>query len=116
MASFSVAWMCKRLGVSASGFYAWRKRDPSERAKKDVELRVLIRASFEQSRRTYGSPRIHRDLVETKQVVGRNRVIRIMQEEGINARVRKRFKCTTMSNHDQPIAPNVLDREFTSQR
>jgi len=108
----SIEWMCERLGVSPSGFYAWRKREPSTRAKKDIELRVLIRASFEQSRRTYGSPRIHEDLLEEGERVGRNRVIRIMQEEGIKARVRKRFKCTTMSEHDQPVAPNVLDRKF----
>jgi putative transposase len=109
---FKVSELCRAMRVSASGFYAWCKREPSTHAKKDVELRVLIRASFEQSRRTYGSPRIHEDLVEEGEHVGRNRVIRIMQEEGIKARLRKRFKCTTMSEHDQPIAPNVLDRKF----
>jgi transposase InsO family protein len=105
--------LCRALRVSSSGFYAWCKRKPSEHAKKDIELRILIRASFDKSRRTYGSPRILRDLVEEDgQQVGRNRVIRIMQEEGLKARVRKRFKCTTDSKHDQPIAPNVLDRDF----
>lgn len=111
---FKVTELCHALRVSPSGFYAWRKRQPSERAKKDIELRVLIRASFEQSRRTYGSPRIYEDLVDAGKHVGRNRVIRIMQEEGIKARVRKRFKCTTMSEHDQPVAPNVLGRDFTA--
>lgn len=109
-----VAWMCKRLGVSASGYYAWRTRAPSTRATKDVALRVQIRASFEHSRRTYGSPRIHADLVEDGERVGRKRVIRIMQEEGLRARLRKRFKSTTMSEHDQPIAPNVLARDFAA--
>jgi len=113
-AFFDVTWMCERLGVSASGFYAWRTREPSERTKKDIELRVLVRASFDKSRRTYGSPRILRDLVEDGEKVGRNRVIRIMQQQGIKARVRKRWKCTTDSNHDQPIAPNVLDRDFAA--
>lgn len=107
---FKVTEVCRALRVSPSGYYAWCKRQPSKHAKKDIELRVLIRAAFEQSRRTYGSPRIHEDLVEAGEHVGCNRVIRIMQEEGIGARVRKRFKCTTMSEHDQPIAPNVLDR------
>jgi len=111
---FKVTELCSAMRVSTSGFYAWLKREPSVRAKKDIELRVLIRASFEQSRRTYGSPRIHEDLLEDGEHVGRNRVIRIMQEEGIKARVRKRFKSTTMSEHDQPIAPNVLDRDFTA--
>ena len=109
---FKVSELCRAMRVSASGFYAWCKREPSTRATKDIELRVLIRASFEKSRRTYGSPRIHKDLVEANQRVGRNRVIRIMEAEGIRARVRKRFKNTTMSEHDQPIAPNVLDRNF----
>jgi transposase InsO family protein len=109
---FKVSELCRAMRVSASGFYAWCKREPSTRATKDIELRVLIRASFEKSRRTYGSPRIHEDLVEANQRVGRNRVIRIMEAEGIRARVRKRFKNTTMSEHDQPIAPNVLDRNF----
>ena len=112
---FKVTELCRALRLSTSGYYAWCKREPSARAKKDIELRVLIRAAFEQSRRTYGSIRIHEDLVEDHgQRVGRNRVIRIMQEEGIRARPRKRFKCTTMSEHDQPIAPNVLGRDFTA--
>lgn len=98
--------------MSPSGFYAWRKREPSERETTDLELRVLIRTSFEESRRTYGSPRIHEDLVELGKHVGRNRVIRIMQAEGLQARPRKRFKCTTMSDHDQPVAANVLERKF----
>ncbi|MDX2088425.1 MAG: IS3 family transposase [Kofleriaceae bacterium] len=86
---FKVSELCRALRVSPSGFYAWCKREPSEHAKKDVELRVLIRASFDKSRRNYGSPRILRDLVEDDgQKVGRNRVIRIMQEEGLKARVR----------------------------
>jgi transposase InsO family protein len=112
---FKVTELCRAFRLSTSGYYAWCKREPSERAKKDIELRVLIRASFEKNRRAYGSPRILRDLVEDDgQKVGRNRVIRIMQEEGLKARARKRFKCTTDSNHDQPIAPNVLSREFTA--
>jgi len=111
----SIEWMCDRLGVSSSGFYAWRKRPPSTRAKKDKQLKVLIKASFDESRKTYGSPRIHEDLRDDHgEKVGRNRVIRLMQAEGIRARARKRFKCTTMSDHDQPVAANVLARQFTA--
>ena len=73
---------------------------------------MLIRTSFEESRRTYGSPRVLVDLAELGKNVGRNRVIRIMQEEGLHARPRKRFKCTTMSDHDQPVAANLLERDF----
>jgi putative transposase len=108
----SIEWMCERLGVSASGFYAWRTRSPSTRAKKDEQLKVLIKASFDESRKTYGSPRVLADLREDGEKVGRNRVIRLMQEQRLRARARKRFKCTTMSDHDQPVAANILGREF----
>ena len=81
----------------------------------DRRLKVLVRASFEESKQRYGSPRIHRDLLEQQERVSRKRVIRLMQEEGLKARVRKRFKCTTMSDHDQPVAANLLDRQFTAE-
>lgn len=108
----SVEWICDRLGVSASGYYAWRKRPPSMKAKKDAQLKVRIRASFERSRNTYGSPRVLEDLREDGETVGRNRVIRLMQAEQLRARARKRFKNTTNSDHAEPIAPNLLERNF----
>jgi len=111
-ASWPVTALCAAMKVSTSGFYASQRRAPSTRARKDEFLKVSIRASFEASRKTYGSPRIHEDLVEAKEKVGRNRVIRIMQAEGIEARVRRRYRSTTMSDHDQPVAANVLNREF----
>jgi putative transposase len=73
---------------------------------------VLVRASFDASRQRYGSPRIHEDLIEQDERVSRKRVIRLMQEDGLEARARKRFKHTTMSDHDQPVAANLLDRRF----
>ena len=75
-----------------------------------------MRASFETSGKRYGSPRIWKDLVEEDCHVSRKRVVRLMQEQGLVARVRKRFKSTTMSDHDQPVAANVLDRQFTADR
>ena len=71
-----------------------------------------MRASFDESHQRYGSPRIHEDLIEQEERVSRKRVIRLMQEDGLEARARKRFKCTTMSDHDQPVAANLLDRCF----
>ena len=76
---------------------------------------MLIRASFEASKHRYGSPRIHRDLLEEGEAVSRKRVIRLMQDDDLVARRRKRFKCTTMSDHHHPVAANVLDREFTAE-
>ena len=108
--------MCHVLGVSASGYYAWCRRPASTHAQRDRQLRVLVRASFDASMQRYGSPRIHEDLREQDVRVSRKRVIRLMQEDGLQARARKRFKCTTMSEHDQPVAANLLDRQFTADR
>jgi transposase InsO family protein len=106
--------MCQVLGMSASGYYAWYRRSDSAHAHRDRQLRVLVRASFDASKQRYGSPRIHEDLLEQEIRVSRKRVIRLMQEDGLKARARKRFKCTTMSDHDQPVAANLLDRQFTA--
>jgi putative transposase len=107
--------MCEVLGVSTAGYYAWCRRPPSGHARRDRQLRVLVQASFTASKGRYGSPRIHRDLRDDhQQHVSRKRVIRLMQTDGLKARVRKRFKCTTMSDHDQPVAANLLDRQFTA--
>jgi putative transposase len=77
---------------------------------------VLVRASFTASKHRYGSPRIHRDLRDDHdQWVSRKRVIRLMQEEGLKARIRKRFICTTDSTHALPVAPNLLNRAFTAE-
>ncbi len=78
-------------------------------------MRVAVRAAFERSRRRYGSPRIHRELRDDDVRVSRKRVVRLMREEGLQARPRKRFKATTDSNHTQPVAPNVLARDFTAE-
>jgi putative transposase len=101
--------------VSSSGYYAWCRRPESARAQRDRQLKVLVRASFEASKHRYGSPRIHEDLLEQQERVSRKRVIRLMQEDGLKARLRKRFKCTTMSDHDEPVAANLLDRQFTAE-
>src|SRR5207245_8762996 len=109
-ATFPIARMCQVFDVSTSGYYAWCRRAESAHAQRDRQLRVLVRASFAASQQRYGSPRIHEDLIEQKEPVSRKRVIRLMQEDGLKARARKRFKCTTMSDHDQPVAANLLDR------
>ena len=102
------------MQVSASGFYASQGRPESAHALADRRLRVMVRASFEASKHRYGSPRIHEDLIEQEEYVSRKRVVRLMQEDGLEARARKRFKATTMSDHDQPVAANLLDRQFTA--
>ena len=111
-ATYPLAKLCRWLGVTRSGFYAWRQRPESPRTREDRRLKVLVRASFAASKQRYGSPRVHEDLIEQHEHVSRKRIIRFMQEDGLVARVRKRFKATTMSDHDQPVAANLLDRRF----
>jgi transposase InsO family protein len=114
-AEFPITKVCEVMQVSASGFYASRGRLESTHARDDRRLRVLVRASFDESRRRYGSPRVYRDLVEQGIQVSPKRVARLMQEDGLKARARKRFKMTTMSDHDQPVAANLLGRQFEAQ-
>ena len=113
-AEHTVSMLCRCLDVTRSGFYAWRRRPESTHTATDRRLRVLVRASFDASRQRYGSPRIHADLVDQDVRVSRKRVGRVMREAGLKARARKRYKCTTMSDHDQPVAANVLNQEFTA--
>jgi len=112
-ASFPVAFMCRHLEVSRSGFYASQLRPESSRAKEDRRLRVSIRAAWKRSRRTYGCHRLHEDLKEDGEKVGRKRVLRLMKEDNVVGKQRRRrFIVTTDSKHTLPIAPNVLDRKF----
>ena len=106
--------LCRCLRVTRSGFNAWRRRPESKRAQNDRRLKVLIRTSFTAGRGYYGSPRVHDDLREAKERVSRKRIIRLMQEDGLKARVRKRHKVTTDSDHNQPIADNLLQQTFTA--
>jgi putative transposase len=103
------------MRVSRSGFYASRGRPESTHARDDGRLRVLVRASFDESRKRYGSPRVRQDLIEQGIRVSPKRVARLMQEDGLVARARKRYKSTTMSDHDQPVAANLLDRRFAAE-
>jgi transposase InsO family protein len=113
-AEHTVTILCRCLRVTRSGFYAWQRRPESTHARDDRRLTVLVRASFEDSTHRYGSPRIHEDLLEQHEHVSRKRVVRLMQEDGLVARLRKRYKLTTMSDHDQPVAANLLDRRFAA--
>jgi putative transposase len=106
--------MCKVLEVSTQGFYAWLKRSPSGRQRANVALAVTIKELHIRSRRRYGSPRVQRALQVRGQRVGRNRIARLMREQGLRARPKRRFRRTTDSNHQHPVAPNVLDRNFTA--
>jgi putative transposase len=109
---FPVRLMCRVLSVCASGFYAWRKRAPSARAQQDKRLLLEVRVAHEESRETYGAPRVHRELRAQGTRVGKKRVARLMQEDGLVVRRSGHYVHTTDSNHAYPLAPNLLDRHF----
>jgi putative transposase len=111
-AQFPVGVLCETLGVSRSGFYAWKTRPRSEASKSDERLAVEIAAAHKRSRNTYGSPRVHRALRKKGRRVGRKRVERVMRERGLVGAQKRRFRRTTDSKHDSPIAPNLLQRDF----
>ena len=95
---YPVALMCRTLNVSKSGFYAWCSRPESARSKENKVLVTEIQKIHEASRRTYGSPRIHADLEEEGFEVSRNRVARLMRDNGIRAKGKRRFRKTTDSD------------------
>jgi transposase InsO family protein len=111
-AYYPIRLLCRCLEVSRSGYYAWRTRRVSARVKQDARLKVEISASHSASRRTYGSPRILRDLREDGHRVSRKRVARLMRDLGLEGRRKRRFRATTDSQHRFPVAPNLLMRDF----
>jgi putative transposase len=115
-ATFPIASLCRALGVSRSGFHGWRSREPTERARRRHELTTKVEAAFKESRGTYGSPRVHEALQGQGEKVSKNTVADIMQERGLQARPKKRFKATTDSRSTKRIAPNLLARDFTAER
>lgn len=115
-AAWPVAAMCHALQVSLAGFHAWRRRPESRRAREDRRLGVLVREAYERSRKTYGSPRVHAQLKSRGVQVGRKRVMRLMRQQGLAGRRRRRFIRTTNSNHGLPVAPNLLARDFSAKR
>ena len=113
-ARHSVTILCRCLRVTRSGFYAWQRRPPSARAQRDARLRTKLRAFHAASRQRYGRPRLWKDLREDGEAVSEKRVGRLMREAQIQGHVPKRFKQTTDSQHSDPIAANVLARDFTA--
>ena len=108
--------LCRIVGASVSGFYAWLRRGPGRRRRDDRRVGARIAAIFEASRRTYGSPRVHAELRAEGVRVGRKRVARLMREGGLTAARRRRVPRTTDSRHDHPVASNLLDRKFAAER
>jgi putative transposase len=102
--------------VSPSGYFAWRSRPASYRQREDLVLLSHIRTAFARSNGTYGSPRMTRELQDEGLEVGRRRTARLMRENGLKARQKRRFKRTTDSHHAFPVAPNLLEQDFSAER
>ena len=108
--------MCKVLEVSRSGFYAWRSRPESERSARHRDLLSLMREiHVDRNLKSYGSPRMHRELVSRGKSCSENTVAKLMQSEGLAAACSRKFKITTDSGHSHPVAENVLNREFEQE-
>jgi putative transposase len=111
-ASYGVATMCRVLAVSASGYYAWRQRPPSARARADAELTARIGAIHQYSRATYGAPRIHEELLAAGLQVGRKRVARLMKAAGLYGASRRKWITTTVRERGAQPAPDLVERNF----
>jgi putative transposase len=114
-AQYPVTLLCRVMQVSRSGFYAWQGRPVSPRAQATQRLDAAIKELFEASKRRSGSPKITRALMARGWRVSKNRVAQRMREMGLRSIVRRRFKVTTNSQHKYPVAPNLLQRNFTAQ-
>jgi putative transposase len=111
-AQFSIAAMCRMLGVSPSGYYAWRDRPTSARTRADEALKERIRAIHTWSRATYGAPRIRAELADQGILVGQKRIARLMQEMGLAGVSRRRGTRTTRRRRDACPAPDLVERRF----
>ena len=113
--AFPVAALCRVMGVSRSGFYAYLAAPETPRERRTASLAAKTRAVFDDHRGRYGSPRVHRELRARGDAVSRKTVAKVMRENELVARRKRPFRATTDSNHDDPIAPNVLERNFTTK-
>lgn len=111
-ATFTVTRMCDMMEVSCSAFYDWLKRSESAHSLEDRRLSEKVKKSHQKSRETYGARRIVKDLVEDDEVISRERVGRLMKQQNLESKSKRKFKATTNSKHNHPVAPNLLDRKF----
>jgi putative transposase len=116
MTEFPVELMCRFMKVSRSAYYAWLHRTPTKGEKDDTDLTGIIQALFTKSRATSGTRRLKIELDRKGRTVSRRRIGRLLHEAGLACKTKRKFKATTNSNHDHPIAPNHLDRQFTVER
>jgi putative transposase len=113
---YPITTMCRVLGVSSAGYYAWRQRRPSARSESDAALLRRIRTIHAVSQGTYGAPRIHAELKAEGEPVGRKRVARLMRTAGLVGASRRQKTTTTVRDDQARPAPDLVDRTFTADR
>ena len=110
--TYPTTTLCRVLNVSSSGFYDWLKRSPSSRAQADARLKIAIKVAHQRCRETYGSRRLQPELAAEGFVAGRDRIARLRRAMGIRCKQKAAFKVTTNSNHNYPLAENMLNQTF----
>jgi putative transposase len=113
-ATYPVQLLCRTLGVSPSGYYAWRDRGPSAHARTDAELAMAVREAHARGRGTYGSPRVQAELRDAGRHVSRKRVARLMREQGLAGLRPRRYVTTTIADRAAEPAPDLVDRDFSA--
>jgi transposase InsO family protein len=113
---FSIKTMCDLFAVSRAGFYAWLNRPESQRKRENMRLGALVKESFELSRGTYGYRRVYKDLQEQNETCSEYLVARLMKQQELCAKARRKFKVTTDSRHSKPIHENLLQRQFNAEK
>jgi len=108
--------MCKVFKVRKSSYYGWLKNGPTTRWQENEKLLTEIMDIFEESKDSYGSIRMTKELKARGRMTGKNKVAKMMRAAGLRAKRRRKFKVTTDSRHNYPVAPNLLDQEFTASR
>jgi putative transposase len=113
---YPISVLCETLGVSLSGYYAWKNRPMSQHQSEDQQLAKHIHTVYDACRQVYGSPRIHAELRDQGIRISRKRVARLMREQGLSASRRRHRTITTHSETGARVAPNLLNQEFTASR
>jgi putative transposase len=111
---FSINAMCEFLNVSRSAYYDWLARTPTALEQEDAELIEVIKELFKQGRENYGTRCLKKALKQKGWYVSRRRIARLMHQAGLACKTKRKFKATTDSKHDLPVAPNLLDRQFSA--
>ena len=110
--TFTVTRMCDIIDISPSAYYDWLKRPESARSIEERRLGEKVKKIHKKSRGTYGARRVRQELLAEGESVSRQRAGRLMKQQGLESKSKRKFKATTHSKHGRPVAPNLLDREF----